>query len=109
MSLAKLGGIPFSEFLTFNDLDKNHTIMPGQVYYYNHKENKASIHFHIVRSGDTWWSVSQKYGIKKKALLIKNRLHCEVPLKPGRVLWLRFIRPRKIPIAYVHLPFNTAQ
>ncbi|MHA7878023.1 MAG: transglycosylase SLT domain-containing protein [Bacteroidota bacterium] len=100
--LAEAGNISLSQFLVLNDLDKHHLIVPGQVYYYKPKKNKANTHFHIVRSGDTWWSIAQKYGIKKKILLLKNRLHKEVPLEAGRVLWLRFIRPYNIPVAYEH-------
>ena len=101
-SLAQAGNIALSKFLAFNDLDKHDTVIPGQVYYYQRKKNRASIYFHIVRSGDTWWSISQKYGIKKKALLLKNRLRHEVPLKKDRVIWLRCIRPSKVPVAYVY-------
>jgi len=101
-SLAKAGRIALEQFLSFNDLDKSASIMPSQVYYYKPKQSKASVHFHIVRSGETWWSIAQKYGIKKEALLQKNRLRKEVALQPGRVLWLRFIRPANLPVAYVH-------
>lgn len=101
-SLAKAGNIPLSHFLVFNDLDKNHTIVPGQVYYYKPKRRKAGVHFHVVRKGETWWSIAQKYGITQEVLLRKNRLHKAVALEPGRVLWLRFIRPAHIPVAYEH-------
>ncbi|MFM2428782.1 MAG: hypothetical protein RL012_666 [Bacteroidota bacterium] len=104
VSLVKAGKISLSQFLTFNDLDRNHSIIPKQVYYYAPKRSKAGAHFHIVRQGETWWSVAQKYGIKQEALLLKNRLRKSVALKPGRVLWLRFIRPASIPVAYEHPP-----
>jgi len=73
-SLAKAGKISLAQFLTYNDLDKDSPIISGQVYYYKPKRNKANVHFHIARPGETWWSVAQKYGIKKKELLLKNRL-----------------------------------
>ena len=104
VSLAKAGNVSLEKFLTANDLDKDHLIIPGQPYYYNAKHSKAGIHFHIARPGETWWSISQKYGIKKEALLRKNRLRKEVPLEPGRVLWMRFIRPSKVPVAYEYSP-----
>lgn len=104
VALAKAGRIPLVKFLAFNDLDKSCSIIPGQVYYYKPKKSKGSIYFHIVRSGETWWSVAQKYGIKQGALLHKNRLRKEVTLKAGRVLWLRFIRPAKLPVAYENHP-----
>lgn len=99
-SLAQAGNLTLDHFLAFNDIDLEHRVVPGQVYYHRPKASKADVHFHIAQSGDTWWSVAQQYGIKKKDLLLKNRLRQEVVLEPGRVLWLRFIRPAKIPIAY---------
>jgi membrane-bound lytic murein transglycosylase D len=104
VSLAKAGNISLAQFLTFNDLDKDRPIVPGQVYYYKPKQSKAGVHFHIVRQEETWWTIAQKYGIKKEALLLKNRLRKEAALKPGSVLWLRFIRPANIPVAYVYPP-----
>lgn len=104
ISLAQAGNISLAQFLALNDLDKSHSIIPGQVYYYKPKQSKAGVHFHIVRQGETWWSVAQKYGMKKEALLLKNRLRKEKTLQPGNVLWLRFIRPANIPVAYVYPP-----
>ncbi len=104
-SLAKVGNIAVAQFLAFNDIDKDHTVIPDQVYYYASKRSKAEVHFHIAREEESWWSVAQKYGIKKRSLLSKNRLRKEVALKPGRVLWLRFIRPSSIPVAY-ELPLD---
>ncbi len=106
-SLAQAGNLPLDQFLVLNDIDQGHQVVPGQVYYYGPKASRAGVHFHVARPGDTWWSVAQQYGIKKKALLLKNRLHKEVVLEPGRVLWLRFIRPAKIPVAYQHEDGNT--
>jgi len=99
-SLAQKGNMALAQFLALNDLDKEHAVVPGQVYYYQYKWSKAGVHFHIARPGETWWSVAQQYGLKKQVLLQKNRLRTEVALRPGRVLWLRFIRPAKIPVAY---------
>jgi membrane-bound lytic murein transglycosylase D len=104
VSLAQAGNISLEKFLVFNDLDKDHSIIPGQVYYYRPKQNKAGVHFHIVRKEETWWTVAQKYGIKKEALLLKNRLRKEETLQPGKVLWLRFIRPANISVAYMYPP-----
>ncbi|OJW72802.1 MAG: hypothetical protein BGO68_00705 [Candidatus Amoebophilus sp. 36-38] len=104
VSLARKGNIPLKQFIDFNDIDKNHRVEPGQVYYLKPKHNKAAIHYHIARSQETWWSISQKYGIKQTSLLCKNRVQKIIPIKTGRVLWLRFIRPANVPIAYLDKP-----
>jgi membrane-bound lytic murein transglycosylase D len=104
VSLARKGNISIKQFLEFNDIDKDHRVAPGQVYYFKPKNNKAAVHYHIVRQKETWWNVAQKYGIKQPSLLSKNRVQKVTPLRTGRVLWLRFIRPANIPIAYLNKP-----
>lgn len=98
--LALLAGISRDDFLEFNDLRIFDPIIEGEVYYVNHKKNKAKVPFHTVRRGESLWEVSQKYGLKMKALLAKNRMPRPEKLKPGRVLWLRHIRPDDEPIRF---------
>jgi membrane-bound lytic murein transglycosylase D len=108
-SLALIGSISVDDFMRYNDIDASHVIVEGHPYYFEAKRRSAQIHFHIVRSGDTWWYVSQKYGIKQSALMMKNReKHYSGAAKSSnppdleinRVLWMRFIRPAKVPIAH---------
>jgi membrane-bound lytic murein transglycosylase D len=102
--LAQKGGISLQQFLNYNDITTNHQVQPGQVYYWKPKRSKAAVHYHIVRPQETWWSISQKYGVKQASLLKKNRIRQVGPLRLGQVVWLRFIRPSNIPIAYVKDP-----
>lgn len=88
----------------YNDLDKNPSLVPGQFYYLKSKKNKAKVYFHTVKSGETLWELSQRYGIKLKALMTKNRMEKVVDLKTGRVLWLRNTRPASVPIEYRNVP-----
>lgn len=99
-ALAKAGRVSLARFLEFNDIDSTHQVIPGQVYYLKKKKSKAPIHYHVVQPGETLWHIAQKYGIKKKKLLRKNRIHKEIPLKPGYVLWMRWIRPANRPATY---------
>ncbi len=99
-TLAILGALTVDQFLKFNDLTASDAITPGQVYYFKKKRKKAAVHFHIVQPGETLWSISQKYGLRLKKLKTKNRLKNGDPIKPGMVLWLRFIRPAEIPVEY---------
>ncbi|MFW5759986.1 MAG: LysM peptidoglycan-binding domain-containing protein [Cyclobacteriaceae bacterium] len=101
-TLSRMGGISVTNFLNYNDMVSDDAIVPGQVYYFQKKRNKAKAHYHVVMPQENWWSISQKYAIKLHKLMQKNRVRKdeEVKLKSGRVLWLRFIRPASIPIAY---------
>lgn len=103
MALARRAGLAWSTFAQYNDLkgvSPTEKVQLGTTYYLTSKRSKALVHFHVAQPGETWWSVSQKYGVKKSALLLKNRLRVEEPLRPGRVLWMRFIRPAKMAVVY---------
>jgi membrane-bound lytic murein transglycosylase D len=100
-TLAHKGNITLEQLLAYNEIDQDHIPLKDQLYYFEPKNSKARIHYHIVRTNETWWTIAQKYGIKQHALLLRNRLRQPEILVPGRVLWLRFIRPASIPIAYV--------
>ena len=102
--LASLGSLPLGKFLKYNDITTSHRIIPGQVYYFKHKHNKAREYYHTVLPGQNAWFISQKYGIKLKKLLSKNRLSENDILKPGMVLWIRYIRPAGQEVRYVPVP-----
>ena len=56
----------------YNDLDKDNELFDEGVFFLQPKRSKAKEEFHIVRTGETMWDISQKYGIKYKKLLKKN-------------------------------------
>ncbi|MEQ8927761.1 MAG: LysM peptidoglycan-binding domain-containing protein [Fulvivirga sp.] len=99
-ALAKKADISLSKFLKYNDLGIDGKLIPGQVYYMKKKRSKAQAYYHVLQPDETLWSVSQKFGIKLKKLKVKNRIKDDTQITPGRVLWLRFIRPANIPIEY---------
>ncbi len=102
--LALLAGISRDEFLEYNDLRIFDPIVPGEVYYADHKKRKSKIPFHTVQRGETLWEVAQRYGLKLNSLMAKNRMPRPEKLKPGRVLWLRHTRPEEEPIKYEPVP-----
>jgi LysM repeat protein len=61
----------------YNELTEKDVLQAGQILYLQPKRNKAKEEFHIVQNGETMKSISQKYGIKLKALYKKNNM------KPG--------------------------
>ncbi|MCK5367008.1 MAG: LysM peptidoglycan-binding domain-containing protein, partial [Cyclobacteriaceae bacterium] len=93
-------GISKSKFYKYNDMTSADKINGGYVYYLKAKKSKAKIHYHVVIPGENAWSISQKYGVKLKKLLSKNRMKVEKDLSPGMVMWLRFIRPASVPVEY---------
>lgn len=104
-SLAAVGSISIDDFMEFNEIGPDHRVVAGHPYYFENKRRSAEIHFHIVRSGDSWWYVSQKYAIKQSSLMTKNRekkshKNDSPDLEINRVLWMRYIRPAKVPVSY---------
>ncbi|MBL3656684.1 lytic transglycosylase domain-containing protein [Fulvivirga sediminis] len=99
--LAERGEVDLKKFLKYNDIDISSGLIPGQVYYFKKKKNKAKTHYYVIQPGENLWSVSQKFGIKLKKLKSKNRIRKnDGEVKAGRVLWLRFIRPARIEPEY---------
>jgi len=108
-SLSVVGGLSEELFMKYNDLGSGSAINEGEVYYLDKKRNRSDIGFHIARDNETLWSVSQRFGIKLKALAKKNRISIIDEIDPGQVLWLNSRRPKNIPIEYHDLTSNEVQ
>jgi LysM repeat protein len=70
-------------------MKKGDRIKEGRIIYLQPKKNKASKEFHNVRPHETMHSISQKYGIKLKALYKKNGMTERSIPGVGQKLWLR--------------------
>lgn len=104
-SLAELGGLNLSRFQRYNEIALTDGIQAGQAYYFQRKRRKARVYEHVVKAGESLWDVAQQYGIRVKKIRQKNRMEKEdAQLRAGRVLWLRFIRPRNKEIEYREVP-----
>ena len=102
--LAGRGAISLGKFLAYNDLSGSEPLTAGKVYYLKKKRGKAKLHFHTATEGETLWQISQKYGIRLKALKDKNRIADDEKPVHGRILWLRFRRPANKPVEIRNLP-----
>ena len=101
VTLASKGDISLIKFFRYNDMEENDQVVEGNVYYLQKKRSSQPVYHHVVEEGETFWSISQKYGIKKSKLLTRNRMKKEIRLQPGRILWLRHIRPANVPVEFV--------
>ena len=83
------------ELPRYNDLPANAKIDSGQVIYIQPKRNSAAPgnRTHIVKEGETMYTISQLYGIKLEKLYEKNQMTWQKELPAGTVLQLR--RPLK--------------
>jgi membrane-bound lytic murein transglycosylase D len=104
VTLALRGGVTRDQLIKYNDMILGEDVQSNMVYYLQPKNNRSNISMHISKEGETLWQISQRYGIKKKALIKKNRMSLGEEPKPGRVLWLKKKRPKNEAIEYVELP-----
>ncbi|OUJ75413.1 LysM peptidoglycan-binding domain-containing protein [Hymenobacter crusticola] len=108
-SLARRADLKMRKFLNYNDLMAFDNIIVGQPYFVQRKRDKAAVAYHTAQPGESVAIVSQKYGVRVKAILNKNRMARNEELRPGRVLWLQHTRPREVPIEYAPSTNATAQ
>lgn len=86
-SLAKRADVGISEFLKYNEISIDHTIMVGSYYYLARKKIRSSGESYTVRSGDDLWLVSQQTGVQLKRLKKYNK-ELTASLKAGDVVRL---------------------
>ena len=84
------------ELRMYNELGEREKLEVGRLLYLQPKRSKAARgnDFHIVKEGETMYSISQLYGIKLKALYKKNRMEPGNEPLPGTELWLRKLKPK---------------
>lgn len=77
------------QILKYNDLDKSDKIKEGEIIFIQPKHSKSKTKSYTSKSGDTWWSISQKFGVKLNKLLKKNGVETDNKLKVGQKVLLR--------------------
>lgn len=86
-SLGKELGISGRKLAKYNERDKRETLDDGDVIYLKKKRNKAERNFknrpHTVKTGESMYSIAQKYGIRLKSLYKKNRLSPDYNIRVG--------------------------
>jgi LysM repeat protein len=73
----------------FNDFSADTQLQPGDIVYLQPKRNKANVADYTVQSGDTWFSISQKFGMKLKQLRKINAAAGTGDPTPGASLKLK--------------------
>ena len=91
-SISKEFDISQSKLRKYNDLYKGYNLQVGDILYLEKKKRKASKDniVHVLRSGESMYTVSQKYGIRLKNLYKLNKMSPEDPAPAlGNILRLR--------------------
>ncbi|TAH19942.1 MAG: LysM peptidoglycan-binding domain-containing protein [Cytophagales bacterium] len=105
--MADAADLDLDKFREFNDMSKYDDVKQGQVYYLQKKNKKTEVKEHILEAGESFWDVSQRYGVRISALIINNRLSEKDTAKVGRVVWLKEKRPENVPVEYRQVAQNS--
>ena len=91
-SISKEFDISQKKLRKYNDLYKGYALQVGDILYLekkNRKADKAHI-VHVLRAGESMYSISQKYGIRLKNLYKLNKMDADDPApEVGTILRLR--------------------
>lgn len=90
-SIAVEFGFKTKELCKYNEVPEDFPLQPGELIYFEKKKKKADKPYyeHVVKIGESMYSISQLYGIRVKNLYKMNKQDFEyVPIE-GDVLKLR--------------------
>ena len=77
------------EFYKYNEIPKGSDVKPGMIIYLQPKRRRSPTKTHVVKAGETAWSISQKYGIKTKWIYKRNHLSYGSKLEVGQTIVLK--------------------
>lgn len=90
-AIAKRYNMGLWQICHYNEVKRKMKFQTGTIIYLQPKRWKyrGGVEFHKVKSGDTIWKVSQKYGIKMRRLRAMNKLEKGAVIKVGQKLRLK--------------------
>ena len=91
-SISKEFDVSRKKLRKYNDLYKGYVLQPGDILYLEKKNRKADKEHvvHVLRAGESMYSISQKYGIRLKNLYKRNKMDPDSPApEVGTILRLR--------------------
>ncbi|HET6559820.1 MAG TPA: glucosaminidase domain-containing protein [Prolixibacteraceae bacterium] len=85
------------ELATYNDLDKGRALQKNEILYIEAKYKKANRAHkqHVVEKEDKMHYIAQRYGLRLKPLLKRNRMKAGDEPAAWEIVYLRNNRPRK--------------
>lgn len=92
-TIAKEYNLSYRKIARYNERNKKDTLRQGDIIYLEKKQSKAEKKYkktpHTVKTGESMYTIAQKYGIRLKKLYKKNKLNTKThKLKVGDKLRL---------------------
>jgi LysM repeat protein len=90
-AIARDTGFKVKDLVSYNELPINYPFSEGDIVYLQKKKDKADKPYfeHLVKIGESMYSISQTYGIQVKNLYKLNKRGSEYIPVEGDVLRLR--------------------
>ncbi len=92
-SIGQEIGISYKKIAKYNERDKRDQLEEGEIVWLKKKQKKAPKDYkgrlHYVRSGESMYSIAQKYGIRLKSLYKMNGMNPDHDIRVGDGLRLR--------------------
>ena len=89
-SIGKEVDISYRKIAKYNERDKRDALQEGEIIYLKKKRTHADKAYkgrpHIVKPGDSMYSIAQFYGMRLKNLYKKNHLDPDYQIRIGDVL-----------------------
>ena len=93
--IARRYGVSVRELRTWNGLDPDDWLMPGEILEMRRRSGHASFHAsrkgagsYVVRNGDSLWLIARRHSVSAKQLASWNELSIDGVLRPGQTLKL---------------------
>ena len=91
--ISKEMGVSVTRLLRYNELDRHYKLQEGDIIFLEKKQKKADRCFKgkliKVAAGESYYSISQKYGIRLKYLYKMNNLSPDAQIYEGQELFVR--------------------
>lgn len=90
-AIAQEFGLKKKKLMEFNDVKGGNPLKTGTIVYLQKKDKKNSgkEKYHVVKEGETLYSISQEWGIRLKSLLKMNRMKAGDIINPGDTLRIK--------------------
>ena len=86
-TIASEAGVNYRQLAKFNERDKNDILSEGDIVFLTKKKTKADKAYknqpHIVKAGDSMYTIAQHYGMQLKSLYKLNNLMPDYQAKVG--------------------------
>jgi LysM repeat protein len=87
--ISRLFKVPVKKLYKFNDLKKGAKLVSGQLVYLEKKRRKGAAAWHIIKPGETMYTISQLNGIQLQRLYKINGITPGKSVRSGQKLFLR--------------------